>query len=163
MGIYKITNPENEVYIGQSIDIKRRFKEHKSCKKYTESNKLYNSLQKYDIKNHVFEVIEECEFLKLNERERYWQDFYNETNSLLNVQFTQTENKNGYYIEYHKRLLKKPKKLTDKEYNFYVLDTQTGIYYNTISEASMYQISSDRIIRRMLLGWRKNTTNLILV
>ncbi len=29
IGIYKITNPEGKIYIGQSIDIDRRFKEYK--------------------------------------------------------------------------------------------------------------------------------------
>ena len=145
------------------MDIERRFKEHKSCKKYKKSHKLYNSIKKYGHHNHLFEVIEECEFSELNERERYWQDFYNKTHKLLNMQFTQTDNKKGYLTEYHKELLRKPKKLTAKEYDFYVLDTQNGIYYNTISEASVSQISSDHIIRRMLLGWRKNTTNLIIV
>ena len=39
IGIYKITNNVNKkVYIGQSIDIKRRWREHKKCKD------LYNPL-----------------------------------------------------------------------------------------------------------------------
>jgi predicted GIY-YIG superfamily endonuclease len=29
IGIYKITNPEKEVYIGQSTDIEKRFKTYK--------------------------------------------------------------------------------------------------------------------------------------
>lgn len=43
------------------------------CKKQP---KLYNSLKKYTPKAHVFEVIEECEFVLLFDRERYYQEFY---------------------------------------------------------------------------------------
>ncbi len=76
IGIYKITSPTNRVYIGQSKNIKKRLSNYKSlfCKKQV---RLYNSFVKYGIENHVFEVLEECVFELLNERERYYQDFYN--------------------------------------------------------------------------------------
>ena len=32
IGIYKITSPSNKIYIGQSINIERRFKEYKTLK-----------------------------------------------------------------------------------------------------------------------------------
>jgi group I intron endonuclease len=59
IGIYKITSPTNKIYIGQSVDIERRFKEYKrlNCKKQT---KLYFSLKKHGVENHVFEILEEC-------------------------------------------------------------------------------------------------------
>jgi len=75
-GIYKITSPSGRVYIGQSGEIKQRFKNYKclnSCKGQT---RLYNSFIKYGVDNHMFEVIEECLFEDLNCRERHWQDFY---------------------------------------------------------------------------------------
>ena len=34
------------------------------------------SLVKHGVESHTFEVIEECSIDLLNERERYWQDFY---------------------------------------------------------------------------------------
>lgn len=75
IGIYKITSPSERVYIGQSIDITRRFLQ------YSQSNAdgqvlLKYSFNKYGIKNHIFEVIEECLHEELNIRERYWQDYY---------------------------------------------------------------------------------------
>lgn len=73
IGIYKITSPSNKVYIGQSVDIKRRWINHKCSKK---KSKLNSSLIKYGDVEHTFEVIEECTVELLNERERYWQDFY---------------------------------------------------------------------------------------
>ena len=76
IGIYKITSPSNKIYIGQSVDIKKRWNHYFSlnCKGQTI---LYNSLNKHGVENHIFEIIEECEEFELNERERYWQDFYN--------------------------------------------------------------------------------------
>jgi group I intron endonuclease len=77
IGIYKITNPSGKVYIGQSINIEDRWKKYQ---KYPESiknqTKLYNSIIKHGYKNHIFEIIEECEEFKLLERETYWKNFY---------------------------------------------------------------------------------------
>ena len=60
IGIYKITNPNNKVYIGQSRNIRRRFSAYKrlECKKQV---KLFNSLNKYGVINHKFEVIIELD------------------------------------------------------------------------------------------------------
>lgn len=76
IGIYKITNPKNRVYIGQSIDIEKRFYYYsiKSCFK---QKRLYNSLLKYGFENHKFEILCECEPEELNNKERYYQELYN--------------------------------------------------------------------------------------
>jgi len=76
IGIYKITSPNNKIYIGQSKDIKLRFYYY-SIKSCFRQRKLYYSLNKYGVENHIFEVIEECNIEQLNERERYYQDLYN--------------------------------------------------------------------------------------
>jgi group I intron endonuclease len=85
IGIYKITNPKGKIYIGQSIDIERRFKEYKTlqCKNQP---KIYNSLYKYTPENHMFEIIEECIFEQLNNRELYWKLYYNSINEGLNCE-----------------------------------------------------------------------------
>lgn len=71
IGIYKITNKINgKFYIGQSIDIKRRFMEHKCPHGTMSSIKL--AIKKYGKENFSFEVIEECEAELLDEREMYW-------------------------------------------------------------------------------------------
>ena len=64
-GIYKITSPTKRVYIGQSVDIKRRFNQYSNlyCK---DQSALYLSLIKHGIDNHLFEVIEECKIELLN-------------------------------------------------------------------------------------------------
>jgi group I intron endonuclease len=75
IGIYKITSPSNKIYVGQSINIEKRWKvyKHISCKKQV---KLYNSLLKYKPENHIFELIEECSLEQLNEHEVYWKQHY---------------------------------------------------------------------------------------
>lgn len=79
-GIYKITNNVNKkIYVGKSINIKRRWREHRSC--YLKPDKdcyLYRAMRKYGIDNFTFEIIEECsEDDNLNEKERYWIEYYN--------------------------------------------------------------------------------------
>ena len=75
IGIYKITNPKGKIYIGQATDIKKRFVRYKRLDCKTQL-RLYRSFLKYGVKNHIFEVVEECQVEFLNERERYWQDHY---------------------------------------------------------------------------------------
>lgn len=97
IGIYKITNPNERIYIGQSINIKYRFDTYRRLgKQVSSSPKLYRSLCKYGYLNHKFEVLEKCVVEKLNERERYWQDFYNAiSNENLNCILTKTDTKKG--------------------------------------------------------------------
>ena len=78
-GIYKITNKINgKCYIGQSVDIKRRWSEHRSSvEDITLDSKLIRAMRKYGLENFTFEVLEECELDLLNEREEYYVEFYN--------------------------------------------------------------------------------------
>ena len=78
-GIYKITDlTTGKSYIGQSVDIKERFRQHiKSALTYGKvTNKLYQTMQRSGIYNFIFEVLEEVPRDKLNEREIYWIEFY---------------------------------------------------------------------------------------
>jgi group I intron endonuclease len=75
IGIYKITSPSGKIYIGQAIDIKRRWRQYKrlECKN---QNKLYNSLKHYGVENHKFEIIKECDISELSYYERHYQEYY---------------------------------------------------------------------------------------
>lgn len=78
-GIYKITNLiTGQAYIGQSVDIKERFRQHiKTSLAYgPATNKLYQAMQKSGQHNFMFEVLEEVPRAYLNERETYWIEFY---------------------------------------------------------------------------------------
>jgi group I intron endonuclease len=71
IGIYKITNPSGNVYIGQSMDIARRLKTYKNTPNISQI-KLYNSIKKYGWDKHIVEIIEECAIDLLNEKEVYY-------------------------------------------------------------------------------------------
>lgn len=75
-GIYKITSPSNRIYIGQSINILNRFKQYKYFYEDFSKCLIQKSIKKYGYTNHIFEVIEQCNEDRLNEREIYWIDFY---------------------------------------------------------------------------------------
>lgn len=85
IGIYKITNKLNKkAYIGQSIDIKRRWKEHEH-NIGSNSNSLYLDFEKYGLKNFTFDILEECKINELNEKEIYWIGYYNTYNNGYNL------------------------------------------------------------------------------
>jgi hypothetical protein len=79
-GIYKITNLKTEqCYIGQSVDIATRFKDHIKCGlgiDASATNKLYKAMQEDGVWNFTFELIEGCLRTDLNEKEKFWIDFY---------------------------------------------------------------------------------------
>lgn len=102
IGIYKITSPSNRVYIGQSIDIERRFRHYKrlSCK---DQVKIYNSFLKYGVDAHIFEVLELCDTKDLNNRERYYQNLYDSVANGLNLLYVKSEHFNGGHSEESKK------------------------------------------------------------
>lgn len=79
-GIYKITNLQTkECYIGQSRTIKDRWVDHMKCGLGIDTpagNKLYAAMQKYEVWNFSFEVLEECPPEHLNEKEKYYIELY---------------------------------------------------------------------------------------
>ena len=79
-GIYKITNLLTEqCYIGQSVNISDRWKQHCKCGLGIEAsatNILYNSMQKDGVWNFSFELLEECPRELLNQKEAFWIDTY---------------------------------------------------------------------------------------
>ena len=93
-GIYKIISPNNRVYICQSINIEKRFKDYKFLKSKLQ-RLLHRSFLKYGVENHVFEIVEECLIEQLNERERYWQEHYDVLNveKGLNLKYTETSDR----------------------------------------------------------------------
>ena len=76
IGIYKITNLcNNKSYIGQSVDIEKRWGEHRRAVNYknehTYNYPLYRAMRKYGIHNFLFEIVEEVDIKSLTEREQY--------------------------------------------------------------------------------------------
>lgn len=79
-GIYKITNQNNDMcYIGQSVDIARRWKDHAKCGlgiDTPQNNKLYQAMIQDGLWNFSFEILEECSQTQLNEKEKYYIQLY---------------------------------------------------------------------------------------
>ena len=88
-GIYKITNLiTKEVYIGQSVNISDRFKQHIKCGlgiDASATNKLYNNMQEYGVWNFTFELLQKCSRDKLNEKERFWINMYQSNKVGMNI------------------------------------------------------------------------------
>ena len=98
IGIYKIENLINgKVYIGQSVNIKERWNEHKlinsrASKDALKKQKypLYLAFQKYGLENFLFEVLEECSLEELDTKEQFYIKKYNS--------YIDFPNSNGYNL-----------------------------------------------------------------
>jgi group I intron endonuclease len=123
IGIYKITNPDNYVYIGQSVNIHKRIMRYKRLENVIKSQTfLYRSLVKYGFDAHNIEVVCECSKEELNNKERYYQDFYNDLGyKLMNLRFTTSNDKSGSLSEDTKIKIGKSNK--------YKLVGEKGIWY----------------------------------
>ena len=84
VGIYKITNQETkECYIGQSVDIAKRWKDHAKCGldiDRPQGNKLYQNMIEYGLWNFTFELLEKCPREQLNEKEKFYISLYDSCN-----------------------------------------------------------------------------------
>ena len=78
--IYKITNLiNNKCYIGKTLNtIQERWREHCSDYKKRDEEKrpLYLAMSKYGIENFKIEEIEQCNEDIVNDREKYWIEYY---------------------------------------------------------------------------------------
>ena len=102
IGIYKIENLINhKIYIGQSIHIERRWREH--CRPSTRSL-ISSAIKDYGKENFSFQILEECSRDELNEKE----DFY--------IQKFNCVVPNGYNVKEH---------ADGKETIFYYYDKET--------------------------------------
>lgn len=96
IGIYKITSPSNNIYIGQSINLERRLARYKSNLNSSKGQiRLNRSFIKYGVENHLFEIVLECSIEELNTKERYYQELFDCVENGLNLRYTKTSDKSG--------------------------------------------------------------------
>lgn len=105
-GIYKITNNINgKVYIGQSISILTRWKEHINSLRRGDSHctLLQRAWNKYKEANFSFEILELCDEEMLDDIEIKYINIYDSCNSGYNIE--SGGNKNKHLTEETKRLI----------------------------------------------------------
>ena len=73
-GIYTITSPSGRVYVGQSVDIERRFSEYTRNASVKKQRRLAASFAKYGVNSHEFLIVAECAESDLSKIERDWQE-----------------------------------------------------------------------------------------
>lgn len=92
-GIYLIRNLTNgREYVGASVNIKRRFIEHKSPRAFG-NNRLHGDIQRLGRDSFLFEVLEECERDELASRELYYIRERNPYYNYVGKQKTEREKK----------------------------------------------------------------------
>lgn len=83
-GIYIITNPDGEVYIGKSNNIERRFQRYVNGYLITQPN-LLKSMYKHGALHHTFDVLFECDDCDLSNFEfLFWNKYRNLGFKMLN-------------------------------------------------------------------------------
>lgn len=92
VGIYKIISPTKKIYIGQSLNIEKRFKQYKSIVNCKSQRYLYNSLLKYGSLNHTFKIIcilpNDVSQSVLNNYESIYYEFYKNCDvKVLNIRY----------------------------------------------------------------------------
>lgn len=191
VGIYKITNPNNRVYIGQSNNIKYRFSQYKNINSTKGQPRLYNSFKKHGVNNHRFEIIELCNEEELNERERFWQEYYDvmSCNGMnccyVNTKYKKSKisditrkklseaNKGKTITIEHKKILSESKKgsknhmfdISRKDHpsSKLVLNLDNGVYYDSAKDAAEASNIRYKNLSRYLNGTRINKTNFIYI
>ena len=188
IGIYKITSPNERIYIGQTRDFKSRCSDYKSLDKIIKQRRLYNSFIKYGIETHIIEFIESCEIEELNIYERKWQDYYDVTSKKgLNCVLVRTEEKP--YVMTEESRLKRSKvhkgKIVSQETRDklsilrkgvklhpdhalaiskgskiakIVLDVSSGIFYDSVAEVGRTFNLDRKVLANQLSGSTKNNT-----
>ena len=78
-GIYRIWSDEDGSYVGQGVDVGKRWMEHLERAVGVDDSAqivLYRVMREKGVENFKWELVERCEKEELGEREKYWGDFY---------------------------------------------------------------------------------------
>jgi hypothetical protein len=177
-GIYKILSPSGRIYIGQSINILKRWEtyKYKACK--TQS-KLHNSFCKYGAINHIFEIIHFCEPKELDDLEKYYINFYDSCNPHTGLNCVAAARGKGIVSAETRKKLSiarlgyKPTKehienVRKNRFKFSspkrkVIDIETGIVYESMKAASLSFGIKYTTLKMMLYEKNWNRTPLKLI
>ena len=186
-GIYKITSPAGNIYIGQSVNIKRRWTEYRSRKKPAQTI-ISRSFNKYGVENHQFDIIEYCSKEDLDCSERFWQDEFDvmgrnglnciltqcgekryehseETRKKMSVKMSGENNPmyGGNFSKKHiERMKGKRECITRGNHHLAkkVIDCITGEVWDCITDAAEANNIRKEVLGSFLKDPQKNNTNL---
>lgn len=131
-GIYKITSPTGKIYIGQSINIYKRWKSYKKLRCESQP-KIYNSLKKHGVYNHQFEIIHISNKNDLSNLELYYIDLYESYSSLsgLNCDRTIESKLASYRLKHNIKRIEKERLKRKNIYNknYHKIKTDSLIAY----------------------------------
>ena len=178
VGIYKITNPNNEVYIGGTRNTRLRYNEYNCGAKKTQ-RLIYGSIQLFGWKAHAFEIVHELPKDVSNEvldrYEQIYMDFYKDAGFiLLNLRGA---GKNGKHSNESLKLMaaiKTGKVASDETKRKLsgvqaggkhwgakrVIDTETGTIYACGKDAAQAVGMAYSTLRNRLNGQKTNKTTL---
>jgi group I intron endonuclease len=74
--IYLIVSPTQKIYVGQTIDFRRRMNAYKNTEKIKHQKALKNSLLKYGFDNHKIEILCTYKKCELNNWEKFYIKFF---------------------------------------------------------------------------------------
>lgn len=84
-GIYMWTSPSGKSYIGQAVNLKKRYNSFLRFNKNYSGDKVNNARKKYNNKSDwKYEVLEYCDINELDEREKYYIALYDTMNNGYN-------------------------------------------------------------------------------
>jgi group I intron endonuclease len=149
-GIYKITNTVNgKVYVGLAIDLRNRCRCHeKDLRLQKHRNEhLQKAYNLYGSCSFEFEVLQICTKDSLVKNEDYWCKFYNSHNKNIGY------NIRGTGDDIHRWSQESKAKMGNK-----IINTSTGIIYDTIKDASDSIKMVEQTLGKMLNGKRTNRT-----
>lgn len=140
IGIYKYTNKNNgKVYIGRSVNITRRKWEHlHNPSPYSYFDEVISTTGE---ENFLFEIIEECDVSQLQEREKYWINYYescalNKKNKGYNLTYGGEEyrSENNPWAKLSIKTVKEIiEKLEKTKISIQKIAKEYKIHYNTVS------------------------------
>ena len=165
VGIYCVTNLiNNKKYIGQSIKIESRWKEHRK-NPFNPKNRNYNcyfyqAIRKYGIENFKFEVLEECKIEELDEREKYWISFYQTFPPSLGKGYNLYPGGDGNYPKLtNEQVIEIINLLKQHELSYIKISTLYGVNKSLIGEINLghayAQIGIEYPIRKDFKGIKK--------
>lgn len=146
-GIYMIENiVNNKVYIGQSVDFNTRVWAHRYKLKHNKHDNefLQADYNEYGVNKFRYSVVEECPEAELDDRERYWMDYYKSQGLSYNILKGGTKN------------------FGDDENNpnaKAVVCIETNVVYKTIKEASAETGICASSISKVVRGLREKAGN----